>query len=212
MSGTLTCVICDCRDMDDPLLERICSLLSAGRRATVDDIGNRSDRVMGAVAGYISESLASSFDTHIVRLSNGKPVFGRDDIHLSISHSAGIVAVAWSDMPIGVDVQAVVSMSNIAGRMLTEKERTILTDMSDRSLVRIWTMKESYLKMTGIGIAKGLDGLDVLSEDTSVPGDGYRFLTRDIFDDMVLTVCGRSDVPLCVKYVDVRVLENGSFI
>ena len=98
----------------------------------MDDIGNRSDRVMSAVAGYISESLASSFDTHIVRLSNGKPVFGRDDIHLSISHSAGIVAVAWSDMPVGVDVRNEVVHQLVLERL--HRQRTALGVLVDLPL------------------------------------------------------------------------------
>lgn len=203
MPKVLRCLVLDCRGIDDDALGRMASTLSEVRRAYSLSFAQFPDRVMSVVAGSCMESLAESLDTEIVRSPNGKPVFGRDDMHLSVSHSGGLVAVAWSDMPVGVDLQRIVPMGNIADRILSPKERDMMTDRSDRSLVRVWTRKESYVKLTGDGISKRFDTFD---DDVIDPG--YGFHTVDVTDDVVMSVCGRSDVTFGYDMVIVRSVED----
>lgn len=208
MSEVLICKMYDCRSVDDGLLDEVLSLLSNERRGVAETYMSFNDRVMSAVAGLCMEELGRRLHTSVIKLPNGKPVFSTGDMHLSVSHSAGMVVIAWSDMPVGVDVQGIVPMGRIADRMLTPSEKVVMPDMTDRSLVRVWTMKESYLKMIGVGVAKGLSGLDVLSNGTSIPGDGFGFRTEYVSDDVILTVCGRSDIPIDIEISVVRSLDD----
>lgn len=197
MSGVLRCAVIDCRSFDVTDYDRISSELSEGRKAFVESFSSFSDRMMGAVAGLCMEGLARSLGTDVTKDGRGKPVFGRDDMHLSVSHSAGIVAVVWSDAPVGVDVQEVVPMGNIIDRILTPRERAEHTDMSDTDMTMVWAMKESYVKMTGEGMSRGFDTFD----DT-ILDPGYVFHTLYVEDGIVLSICGSDTIPEIVRVSD----------
>lgn len=88
--------------------------------------------------------------------TNGKPyLIDRPDIHFNISHCPKGCICAVSDRGIGVDIQDIRPFSwDIARRVCCENELRLLQDNKDKSrmFTRIWTMKESYGKMTGEGI------------------------------------------------------------
>ena len=87
----------------------------------------------------------------IKRTANGKPYIAGDPVHLSISHSNGICAIALSDGPVGVDTEA-------AGRKtckavlssFSDEERAEIT--CERDFLEHWTAREAYVKLIGGGI------------------------------------------------------------
>ena len=73
------------------------------------------------------------------------------ELHFSLSHTDGLVCVAISDEPIGVDAEAVRSVRpELASRILTDKERMLFEcePESGRSehLLKSWVTKESIFK------------------------------------------------------------------
>ncbi|MBE6516888.1 MAG: 4'-phosphopantetheinyl transferase superfamily protein [Thermoplasmata archaeon] len=208
MSKVLSCIVIDCRSMDECLYRDVLSRLSDDRRALAESFRCFTDRVMSAVAGYCMESLADSLDTKVVKLPNGKPVFERDDMHLSVSHSGGLVAIAWSDGPVGVDVQESRSMGNIASRILSPKESAL----SDTILLSIWAAKESYVKMTGEGLSKDFRDITVYLDGEFVsPDPGYAFHHFEPCDGFVLQLCGESEVCPSMTMGDVYSLLDSGF-
>lgn len=88
----------------------------------------------------------------------------RFDINISISHTDTMCALAVSDSPVGIDIEAPrTQLERVAGRFLTpaERERGQFT-LDD--LLRIWTAKESTFKCAGIPEL-------VISEIETIPGD-----------------------------------------
>lgn len=91
----------------------------------------------------------------------GKPYL-RDypNAHFNISHSGQFVACAVSDRPIGVDIQKIVPYCrDAAERVFSLEELSKIESSPDRSaeFTRLWTQKEAYLKMLGIGFSDCLD-------------------------------------------------------
>lgn len=198
----------DCRSVDEGTYDRLLSGLSDGRRALAESFRSPLDSVMSAVAGYCMETLADSLDTKVVKLQNGKPVFERDDMHLSVSHSGGLVAMAWSDGPVGVDVQESRPMGNIVSRILSPKESAV----SDTILLSIWAAKESYVKMTGEGLSKDFRDITVYLDGEFVsPDPGYAFHHFEPCDGFVLQLCGVSEVCPSMTMGDVRSLLDSGF-
>ena len=69
----------------------------------------------------------------------------------SLSHSDGIVCVALSDTPIGVDTEPVREIRReLGGRIMTDKELSLAKDMSKEDLseylLSLWVKKESIFK------------------------------------------------------------------
>lgn len=92
---------------------------------------------------------------------NGKP-FAEGKKHFSISHQENILAVAVADVPVGVDIQKLIPYPNkIAQQIANEKELEKITQSKNPSieLTKLWTKKESYLKMLGLNMARDLKTL-----------------------------------------------------
>ena len=90
----------------------------------------------------------------------GKPYL-RDypNVYFNISHSGQFVACAVSDRPIGVDIQIIISYRrDVAKRVFNPEELLQIEASPDRSaeFTKLWTQKEAYLKMLGIGFSDSL--------------------------------------------------------
>lgn len=85
------------------------------------------------------------------------------NIHFSISHCPRGCICAISDSPIGIDIQDIHPFSwSIADHCCSAEEKQFLRECNDPAaeFTKIWTMKESYLKMKGTGITVDLCTVD----------------------------------------------------
>ena len=98
---------------------------------------------------------------------HGKPsIIGHPDIHFNLSHCKTAVACAISDNPIGIDVESIrpVKEAVIRYAMNDDEVQQMLTSPDpDLEFTRLWTIKESVLKLTGEGIND--DMKNVLASD-----------------------------------------------
>jgi 4'-phosphopantetheinyl transferase len=91
---------------------------------------------------------------------HGKPsIVGHPEIFFNLSHCREAVACAVSDQPIGIDVESVRQFKESLVRY-TMNEREVAQIMEaerpDVAFIRLWTMKEARLKLTGEGISNDL--------------------------------------------------------
>ncbi len=83
---------------------------------------------------------------------NGKPYVEAEGFYFNLSHSGDIAAVAVSDEDLGFDIQKPVkAKESLLKRVLSPGERKSF-DPKDTGFNRIWSLKESYSKLTGEGI------------------------------------------------------------
>ncbi len=94
-------------------------------------------------------------------------------IHFNLSHSGDYVCCAISDGPVGVDIQekGKVRMA-LAERFFTPAERQMLSECGEEQrqdlFFRMWSIKESYLKLTGEGLSGGLSGFEILWQEKGI--------------------------------------------
>ena len=84
---------------------------------------------------------------------NGKPI--SEKTYFNISHSGKYTVFVTSDKPIGVDIEMIdEKLSQNLDKALNEKEIRYmkLSDNRLTYLFRMWTCKEAYLKMIGLGL------------------------------------------------------------
>ena len=112
-------------------------------------------------------------------VGKGKPVL-RDhpQIHFNLSHTKNAVACAVSDVPVGVDIQNIAPVSDrVAKRVLTEQEYNEFKESAkpDEYFCEKWTIKESYLKLSGQGIDTDMRTIsaDSVSEKEIHRGNDY---------------------------------------
>ncbi len=122
---------------------------------------------------------------------HGKPrIVGRPDIWFNLSHCREAVACVVGRRPVGIDVESVRSYhEDVARYTMSDDEmaRILKAERPDVAFIRLWTMKEARLKLTGEGIT---DNLKTTLNDC----DRYRFTTVERTDkNYIYTVCEERD-------------------
>lgn len=87
---------------------------------------------------------------------HGKPtIVGHPEIHFNLSHCHEAVACVVSNRPVGIDVESVREYKEgLARYTMNEGElaEILAAERTDVAFIRLWTMKEARLKLTGKGI------------------------------------------------------------
>ena len=95
---------------------------------------------------------------------HGKPYFKNiDDLYFNLSHCETGVACGISKNEIGVDIQDIRKYSEATvKKIMTAGEREIIekSNTPERAFAKIWSMKESYVKLKGEGLSFGLKNVD----------------------------------------------------
>lgn len=96
---------------------------------------------------------------------HGKPqIVGHPDIHFNISHCREAVLCVVSDQPVGCDIESIREYKESLARYTmndTELEKILHSPHPEQAFIRLWTMKEALLKLTGEGIRNDIK--DVLT-------------------------------------------------
>ena len=84
-------------------------------------------------------------------LPGGKPWFPQaPQIHFSLSHTAGLVLCALGEIPVGADAERPRQLRpGTAEKLMTPREA------ADFDFFQLWTLRESYFKLTGRGGPRG---------------------------------------------------------
>ncbi len=104
-------------------------------------------------------ALKEQFNTDIEKVNFEKQANGKwimDKGYFSITHSNGIVMVALSRNPVGIDLEKPIKLSKrLPLRLLTEKELATFNGLNEQEkeiyISNIWTKKESIFKFLGKG-------------------------------------------------------------
>ena len=78
-----------------------------------------------------------------------------DGPYFSISHSKQGIAVAISDQPIGIDIEAIRPLNEgLVHKAMNPQEQAQIVAATNpaQEFIRLWTRKEAYVKMQGTGI------------------------------------------------------------
>lgn len=124
----------------------------------------------------------------------GKPYFSNaEDLHFSISHSGEYAMVVLSDKEIGCDIQQIKNINlSIADRFFTAEEKKYVKCTED--FFRIWTLKESFIKAIGKGLALPLNSFSIKGLDSDKPyceynRELYEFKEFDKMTGYCIAVC-----------------------
>lgn len=111
---------------------------------------------------------------------NGKPYLKEyPEIFFNISHCRKGIACAVCDCPVGIDIEEIQPGGEIRDLVLNREENAVveMSETPEVEFTRIWTRKESFLKLTGEGIrdnmknvlleAQGVQFETVVNRDSS---------------------------------------------
>ena len=172
------------------------------RRNRVDRLRFPRDRCRSLGAGLLlHRALAEAGvdgETAFVYGEHGKPRLAEDlGLHFNLSHSGDRAMCVIDEHRVGCDVERIGRRSaGVAERFFAPDEYSFILsspeDGRDAAFTRLWALKESFLKATGLGLTLPLSAfaVSVTEEGVSVrqdvdgnrydffepePGDGYRY-------------------------------------
>lgn len=135
--------------------------LEPARKARIDKCSTDSGKKILICTGLLLKKLLDKYgisSEDIDYEEMGKPfIRGRRDLFFNISNSGQYVAIAFSNIPVGIDIQKPVSYKEaLTKRICSENELYKLGDEPVKHLNMVWAVKEAYTKLKGTGIAMDL--------------------------------------------------------
>ena len=160
--------------------------------------------VISRAVTKVALSAASSvrrrpLEWRITTLPGGKPVTDKG-VHFNLSHADDLAAVAVSERHcLGIDIEpldqklAVEDMEAV----LTKEEREEMTKIApafrSRELIRLWTLKESYLKLLGMGLKLDPSNVQARLEPPGIVYNRGRRVDKSLFSlNQIIDFAGRA--------------------
>lgn len=131
----------------------------------------------------------------------GKPHLVGENIHFNLSHSGEWAVCAIAGSEVGCDVEKITQCNmGIAERFFCREERDDIAAQPSEAeqaerFFRYWTLKESFMKATGLGMTLGLDKFRI--------GLGATIRVWHTVNEQTYSLCEFADLPgyrcaLCV--------------
>ena len=193
---------------DDPLQnESLLEQVDPERRKKVIRYLLPDDRKRSLGAGIMIREILSEnglSESSLKYSENGKPVV--DSLYFNVSHAGDCVVGVVSERQVGCDIEKAVNAPlEIASHYFCPSERKYIETAADpgKAFFTLWTLKESYMKMTGRGMSLPLDSFEIVRTDTGFalgksPEKPGFFQTME-FEDYIFSVCNESDFTLNQK-------------
>lgn len=139
----------------------------------------------------------------VVREGNGKPFLkGEPGIDFSIAHTAGLVVCGIQERRIGVDVEQIRQFDERLMRRICTEEEMYFVEQERVKMTReekffhLWTLKESFLKATGQGLAVPMreTGFSIRVKgkrmtDIRGPVPGWKYMQYRYRDSYIISIC-----------------------
>lgn len=201
-------------DIEMILYEKFLSHVDEDKARRIYRLKNRKDKIRTLIGDVLIRIAAcdqlqiSNEDIQYEYNHYGKPRLKEwNQFHFNVSHSGEWVVAAIDERPIGIDIEQVNSIEyiEIAERFFSKTEyqwlRTQDVGRRLRCFYKLWTLKESYLKIIGAGLSIPLDSFSIILEkddDIHIEGGSDRLEEQylrlfSIDPNYVMSVCSESD-------------------
>ena len=167
--------VADISSLPDPLsVPEVLQTLPLERQKRIQNMKQEKSRKQSMGVGLLLQKVLALYhmqDSKVYTGEHGKPIV--EGLEFSLAHSGNIVICAVSHAPIGCDVERLRKAPNgVAERYFSDSERGYLSHFSgeeyDRAFFRLWTMKESYVKMTGEGLSVPFEAYEVIVDQDNI--------------------------------------------
>lgn len=129
--------------------------------------------------------------------SFGKIYLNDSLTYISLTHSKGYYAFAISNEEIGLDMEKI--RNNINERIIN---RISKEKIKKDEIIKIWTIKESYLKYLGIGITLDLKNIVCDEENASLNSLMVaKYQNFNIEEMYELTICSKNKQEVIIKKI-----------
>ena len=171
------------------LFNRLLAEVDEERRAKVNRLIPEKGKRLSLAAGVLERLAlkdAGLTEYTIEKRENDKPyIAGRDDVFFNLSHSGEMVICAIAPVEVGCDIELIKEdRPKIAQRFFTEEEQQF-SSVSKENFYRMWTLKETFMKVTGKGLQLPMRDYSInVAEEIKITQnvDDRQYFFKEIFD------------------------------
>lgn len=204
--------LADISALCDPLEDStILDTLPPKRQEKVLKYKLADDRKRCVGAGLIINKILceNNIDINSIRYgSNGKPY--AEGIYFNAAHSANFAFGVSSEKEIGCDVEIIKKPHlDIAKRFFTQNEFDYISysENTSTAFYRLWTIKESYIKLSGEGLRTPLNSFEINIEgnNISISEKGIKkdcYITQFEFKNHSFAICSLEQPPSKIEFTD----------
>lgn len=186
MTSTLICA-CDVSPLRSPeCYAAAYAELSDERKQKTDAFRFEKDKLLSVGAGRLLQKTLTDFGVapekqQFTRDKNGKPVLtAQNGVFFNLSHAGTYVLCAAANAPVGCDIEDIrTAKTALAQKIFSPAEYAdILAGKTDEEraerFFRLWTLRESYMKFTGLGLGLSLSRFEIRRKAGEVLLDGIK--------------------------------------
>ncbi len=154
--------------------EELLSLCTPERKARILSMKHEQSALLMLGAGYLEDKMLSKCPsgTEILIGEQGKPYLSCPGLFYNLSHSGNHVVLAFADAEVGIDLQEPRGLSEgMQQRILTENEKRSGLYRLPSEWFLLFSVKESYMKLTGRGLSLDFCRIDVIRDPDGVTGE-----------------------------------------
>ncbi|MBQ0083438.1 MAG: 4'-phosphopantetheinyl transferase superfamily protein [Clostridiales bacterium] len=203
---------------DDKLFFTALEYVNDARKEKISKLKFRKDKNLSLGAGLLLEYALKEFGkgakSEIITGENGKPYLKDNSLYFSLSHSKNYALCGVAPFEIGCDIEFRENINlDIARRFFTKEEYEDIVSGEDSTdkFYRYWTLKESLMKATGLGMKLPLDRFTVYLDNppyvkSEAIKENYYFKEFRGLSDFACAVCGSEDCSetKCVLISDIK--------
>lgn len=180
--------------------EQLLDLLPASRREYVLTFKQRRGAIVELAGSLLLAETVKKQDTALGALydvlpnSQGKPYIPQlPNFHFNISHSGDLIAIAYGNENVGVDLQQIVSYRpKVAEKCCTSDElKWMLQEDIDDRFTLMWTIKEGYAKYTGKGLSENFKEIQIDFAHCCIRDTKVKYVSEHL-DGYIITVCAEN--------------------
>ncbi|MBQ7203366.1 MAG: 4'-phosphopantetheinyl transferase superfamily protein [Eubacterium sp.] len=161
---------------DELLFYEILNIMPSSRKDKTERIRVESDKRLSLGAGVLINIILGINEDELTLNEYGKPYVDGGGSFFNVSHSGEYAIMSVGDCEVGCDIEKIkdINANKIANRFFFNDEYVALqaAENDEKRLdlfYRLWTLKESFMKAAGKGLALGLDSFCInLSEPPTV--------------------------------------------
>ena len=135
----------------------------------------------------------------ILKDKMGKPYLEGNPLHFNVSHSGEYLAIAISKYPVGIDIQEPKLIKDGMFRKVVQpEEECLIGEDRQKDFLRLWTLKESFVKAEGKGLRIALKDyyFEKENDEYLVNYGGQKMpwtfnIEETLVDGYFISVCGR---------------------
>ena len=193
---------------DSAKYEEYLSELSEERKKKTLKIKSYEGRCRSIGAGVLLDEALKQYSLREKDMTYGYGEVGKPylkeapELCFNLSHSRSKAMCVIGDIPVGCDIEFIKKANDgIAKRFFSAKDNELLKSAKRlgeleyrESFYTLWTLKESYIKCTGLGLKCPMDSFSFICDDEKyhiVGNADYSFLS-DIQDGYAYSVCLKS--------------------